>query len=52
MSIDVKAFLKQAGRAHKKEQREVLTLKQENRRLHEVVETLKKTARYFANDLK
>lgn len=38
------AFLKQAGRPLKEEQSEVLTLKQENRRLREKVEILKKAA--------
>ena len=36
------AFLKQASRPLKEEQREVLTLQQENRRLREEVEILKK----------
>ena len=38
------AFLKQPGRPLKEEQSEVLTLKQENRRLREEVEILKKAA--------
>lgn len=46
------AFLKQAGRPLKEEQSEVLTLKQENRRLREEVEILKKAAVYFAKELK
>jgi transposase len=46
------AFLKQAGRLLKKEQSEVLTRKQENRRLREEVEILKKAAVHFAKELK
>jgi transposase len=46
------AFLKQAGRPLKEEHSEVLTLKQENRRLREEVEILKKAAVYFAKELK
>jgi transposase len=46
------AFLKQAGRPLKEEQSEVLTLKQENSRLREEVEILKKAAVYFAKELK
>jgi transposase len=46
------AFLKQAGRPLKEEQSEVLTLKQENSRLREEVDILKKAAVYFAKELK
>jgi transposase len=48
----MKHSYKQAGRPLKEEQSEVLTLKQENRRLREEVEILKKAAVYFAKELK
>ena len=40
------------GRPKKEEQSEVTTLRQENERLREEVEILKKAAAYFAKDLK
>jgi transposase len=40
------------GRPKKEDQAEVTTLKQENERLREEVEILKKAAAYFARDLK
>jgi len=46
------AFPNQRGRPKKEDQSEVTTLKQENARLKEEVEILKKAAAYFARDLK
>ena len=40
------------GRPRKVDQSEVVTLKQENKRLQEEVEILKKAAAYFARELK
>ena len=40
------------GRPKKEDQSQVATLKQENERLREEVEILKKAAAYFARDLK
>lgn len=40
------------GRPKKEDQAELTTLKQENERLREEVEILKKAAAYFARDLK
>lgn len=40
------------GRPKKEDQSEVTTLKQENERLKEEIETLKKAAAYFAKELK
>ena len=41
-----------AGRPRKEDQSEVTSLKQENERLREEVEILKKAAAYFARELK
>lgn len=46
------AFSGQRGRPAKENQSELATLKQENARLKEEVEILKKAAAYFARDLK
>lgn len=46
------AFTKSKGRPKKEEQSEMLTLKQENARLKEENEILKKAAVYFARELK
>ena len=47
-----KAFPDKSGRPRKENQGEVVTLRQENDRLREEVEILKKTAAYFARELK
>lgn len=46
------AFPEKKGRPLKENQSEVITLKQENSRLKEEVEILKKAAVYFAKELK
>lgn len=46
------AFTGQRGRPRKEEQSELTTLKQENERLKEELEILKKAAAYFARELK
>ena len=46
------AAFKGRGRPRKEAQAELTTLKQENERLREEVEILKKAAAYFARDLK
>ena len=46
-----KAFANQRGRPKKEEQSEVVTLRQENERLKEELEILKKAAAYFAKEL-
>lgn len=46
------SFQGKAGRPSKSEQGEVTTLRQENERLREEVEILKKAAAYFARELK
>ena len=46
------AFSGKAGRKPKDQQSQITTLKQENDRLREEVEILKKAAAYFARDLK
>ncbi|MFT5074931.1 MAG: transposase [Patiriisocius sp.] len=46
------AFKGKAGRPIKENQSEVSTLRQENQRLKEDVEILKKAAAYFARELK
>ena len=45
------AFSKKRGRPFKEDQSELATLKQENLRLKEENEILKKAAAYFARDL-
>lgn len=45
------AFASQRGRPKKEEQSEVVTLRQENERLKEELEILKKAAAYFAREL-
>lgn len=50
-TYDQQAF-KGRGRPKKENQAELTTLKQENERLREEVEILKKAAAYFARDLK
>lgn len=47
-----KAFPNKLGRPRKENQTELVTLKQENARLKEEVEILKKAAAYFARELK
>jgi len=47
-----KAFPSKQGRPLKENQNEVVTLRQENDRLREEVEILKKAAAYFARELK
>ncbi len=47
-----KAFSGQRGRPKKENQSEVTTLRQENERLKEELEILKKAAAYFAKELK
>ena len=47
-----KAFPGKPGRPKKEDQSELTTLQQENRRLKEEIEILKKAAAYFARDLK
>ena len=47
-----KAFPAKQGRPLKENQNEVVTLRQENDRLREEVEILKKAAAYFARELK
>ena len=46
------AFPKKPGRPRKEEQSDMVTLRQENERLKEEVEILKKAAVYFAKELK
>ncbi|MDP3743727.1 MAG: transposase [Methylotenera sp.] len=46
------AFPDKRGRPRKEEQSEIVTLRQENARLKEDVEILKKAAAYFAKELK
>ena len=46
------AFPNQTGRPSKENQSEMTSLKQENKRLREEVNILKKAAAYFARDLK
>lgn len=46
------ALTNKRGRPRKKDQNELTTLRQENDRLREEVEILKKAAVYFAKDLK
>jgi transposase len=46
------AFASKRGRPLKEDQRELTTLRQENDRLREEVEILKKAAVYFAKELK
>ena len=47
-----KAFSNNLGRPRKEDQSELVTLRQENERLKEEVEILKKAAAYFARELK
>lgn len=47
-----KAFPDKRGRPRKEDQSEVVTLRQENARLKEDLEILKKAAAYFAKELK
>jgi transposase len=47
-----KAFSNKLGRPRKEDQSEVITLRQENERLKEEVDILKKAAAYFARELK
>jgi len=47
-----KAFSNNLGRPRKENQSELVTLRQENERLKEEVEILKKAAAYFARELK
>ena len=47
-----KAFSNNLGRPRKEDQSELVTLRQENKRLKEDVEILKKAAAYFARELK
>lgn len=47
-----KAFPTKQGRPLKENQSEIVTLRQENNRLREEVEILKKAAAYFARELK
>lgn len=47
-----KAFSRKPGRPKKEEQSELTTLRQENERLKEELEILKKAAAYFAKELK
>ena len=47
-----KAFSTKLGRPRKEDQSEVITLRQENERLKEEVDILKKAAAYFARELK
>jgi transposase len=47
-----KAFKGKPGRPKKEEQSELTTLRQENERLKEELEILKKAAAYFAKELK
>jgi len=47
-----KAFSNKLGRPRKEDQSELVTLRQENERLKEEVEILKKAAAYFARELK
>ena len=51
-SKEAEAFPAKKGRPLKENQSEVVTLKQENERLREEVEILKKAAVYFAKTLK
>ena len=51
-SKGVDAFPEKRGRPLKEDQSEVTTLKQENAKLREEVEILKKAAVYFAKELK
>lgn len=51
-SKGVEAFPEKRGRPAREDQREVVTLKQENNRLREEIEILKKAAAYFARELK
>jgi transposase len=46
------AFTRTAGRPKKEEQSDLITLRQENARLKEENEILKKAAAYFARELK
>lgn len=46
------AFPNKLGRPHKEAQSDIITLRQENERLKEEVEILKKAAVYFAKELK
>ncbi|NOR70241.1 MAG: transposase [Methylomarinum sp.] len=46
------AFPNKSGRPRKENQSEMVTLRQENDRLREEVEILKKAAAYFARELK
>ena len=46
------AFAGRKGRPKKENQNELITLKQENERLKEELEILKKAAAYFARELK
>ena len=46
------AFTRSAGRPKKEEQSDLVTLRQENARLKEENEILKKAAAYFARELK
>ncbi|MFW5451141.1 MAG: transposase [Methylophagaceae bacterium] len=46
------AFPNKLGRPRKEEQSDIVTLRQENERLKEEVEILKKAAVYFATELK
>ena len=46
------AFSNKLGRPRKENQQEMVTLRQENERLKEEVEILKKAAAYFARELK
>jgi len=46
------AFTRSAGRPKREEQSDLVTLKQENTRLKEENEILKKAAAYFARELK
>lgn len=46
------AFSNKLGRPRKEDQSDIVTLRQENKRLKEEVEILKKAAAYFARELK
>ena len=48
----INAFPNKLGRPRKEEQNDMVTLRQENERLKEEVEILKKAAAYFARELK
>lgn len=52
LKSDGEGAFKGRGRPKKEDQQQLVTLKQENARLREEVEILKKAAAYFARDLK